>query len=145
MQEQNYNGNTTFNRFSSKSVAKNYFSFVGRTLAEENLHGFSFKKPKMRNDPSLDPYNPQRIELPLYFNTPKRKDDLVDIRKYRTKSDKPEDQPKNSSFINNPSALNMSYGDSVERLICKKRLKDYDLLAFACKRANKMRVFFFNI
>lgn len=44
------------------------------------------------------------------------------------------------SFINNSSALNMSYADSYNRIAASKRLKDYSLLAFACKRANKLRV-----
>ena len=38
------------------------------------------------------------------------------------------------------SALNMSYADSYNRLAAQKRLKDYNILAFACKRAGKSRV-----
>eukprot|EP00826_Nyctotherus_ovalis_P046676 TRINITY_DN5306_c0_g2_i2.p2 TRINITY_DN5306_c0_g2~~TRINITY_DN5306_c0_g2_i2.p2 ORF type:complete len:190 (+),score=29.17 TRINITY_DN5306_c0_g2_i2:227-796(+) len=123
-----------------QSVAKQYYSFVGRTLAEENLHGFSFKKSRKRGDTSLNPYSPQRIELPLYFNTPKRKDDLVNVKRYKTKSD--EVETKKSPYLNNQSALNMFCADSGEQLMFKKRLKDYNLLAFACKRANKTRVAF---
>jgi len=119
-----------------QSIAKQYYSFVGRTLAEENLHGFSFKKSRRRGDSTLNPYSPQRIELPLYFNTPKRKDDLVNIRRYKPKSE----ENKNSPYLNNQSALNMFCADSGEQLMFKKRLKDYSLLAFACKRANKTRV-----
>lgn len=37
------------------------------------------------------------------------------------------------------SALNMSYIDSYNRLAAKKRLKDYAILSFACKRAGKSR------
>ena len=106
-------------------------------MAEENLHGFSFKKNKKKTDAIMNPYTPQRIELPLYFNTPKRKDDLLDAGKYKTKADTTK---RNGSFIDNPSALNMSYTDSADRILSKKRLQDYDLLAFACKRANKLRV-----
>ena len=109
-----------------------------RSLAEENLHGFSFKKSKKRGDSVLDPYSPQRIELPLYFNTPKRMDNLVNIRRYKTKSE--EDQSNKSPYLNNQSALNMFCTDSGEQLLFKKRLKDYNMLAFACKRANKTRV-----
>jgi hypothetical protein len=119
-----------------QSVAKQYYSFVGRTLAEENLHGFSFKKSRRRGDTSLNPYSPQRIELPLYFNTPKRKDDLVNIRRYKPKSE----ESKKSPYLNNQSAFNMFCADSGEQLMFKKRLRDYNLLAFACKRANKTRV-----
>ncbi len=84
---------------------------------------------------SMNPYAPQRIELPLYFNTPMRKDDLVDPGKYRAKSKAGAD----TSFINNESALNMSYVEPSERILYQKRLKDYSILAFACKRANKLR------
>jgi hypothetical protein len=33
----------------------------------------------------------------------------------------------------------MSYSDSYNRIAATKRLKDYDMLAFACKRAGKSR------
>jgi len=33
----------------------------------------------------------------------------------------------------------MSYTDSYNRIAAQKRLKDYDILAFACKRAGKSR------
>ena len=33
----------------------------------------------------------------------------------------------------------MSYSDSYNRIAAQKRLKDYDMLAFACKRAGKSR------
>ncbi len=129
-------------RAPAQAVAKQYFSFVGRTLAEENLYGFSFKRGRRRADASMDPYSPQRIELPLYFNTPKRRDNFLDPHKYRVRAEveDSEDNPNNSSYINNQSALNMSYADSVDRILSKKRLKDYDLLALACKRAEKGRV-----
>lgn len=102
------------------------------------MRGFNFKKNNKRADTSMDPYVPQRIELPLYFNTPKRKDDLLNSRKYKMKS--PEKPDLNDSYINHQSALNMSYADSADSVLSKKRLKDYALLAFACKRANKPRV-----
>ena len=127
-------------RASGQSTAKQHFSLVGRTLAEENLHGFSFKKKRATNEGSLNPYCPQRIELPLYFNTPRRKDDLIDSTKYRTVRRSAAGRPRDPSFINHASALNMSCIDSADRIISKKRLQDYALLAFACKRANKLRV-----
>jgi hypothetical protein len=37
------------------------------------------------------------------------------------------------------SGLNMSYTDSYNRITAQKRLKDYNILAFACKRAGKSR------
>jgi hypothetical protein len=45
----------------------------------------------------------------------------------------------NGSFVSNTSALNMSYNDSYNRLAAQKRMKDYSILAFACKRAGKSR------
>jgi len=33
----------------------------------------------------------------------------------------------------------MSYADSYNRIAAQKRLKDYDILAFACRRAGKSR------
>ena len=127
-------------RISAQLTAKDHFSLVGRTLAEENLHGFSFKKKRATNESSLNPYCPQRIELPLYFNTPRRKDDLINSTKYRTNCRTAVGRPRDTSFINHSSALNMSCVDSADRIISKKRLRDYALLAFACKRANKLRV-----
>jgi len=41
--------------------------------------------------------------------------------------------------MNNNSGLTMSYTDSYNRIAASKRLKDYDILAFACKRAGKSR------
>ena len=41
--------------------------------------------------------------------------------------------------MNNKSALDMSYTDSYNRIAAMKRLKDYKILAFACKRAGKSR------
>lgn len=37
------------------------------------------------------------------------------------------------------SGLQMSYSDSYNRISAQKRLKDYEMLAFACKRAGKSR------
>ena len=47
-----------------------------KTLAEENLKGFRLKNMQKENDLPLRVNNPQRIELPIYFNTPKRKEDI---------------------------------------------------------------------
>ena len=37
------------------------------------------------------------------------------------------------------AGLQMSYSDSYNRIAAQKRLKDYDILAFACRRAGKSR------
>jgi tetratricopeptide (TPR) repeat protein len=99
-----------------------------KTLAEENLRGFRLKSLQKENDLPLRVNCPQRIELPMYFNTPRRKEDI--LSNYRLKS-------KMQSMKD--SALNMSYIDSYNRLAARKRLKDYAILSFACKRAGKSR------
>ena len=42
-------------------------------------------------------------------------------------------------MLTNGAGLQMSYKDSYNRIAAQKRLKDYDILAFACKRAGKSR------
>ena len=37
------------------------------------------------------------------------------------------------------AGLDMCYADQYNMIAAKKRLKDYDILAFACKRAGKSR------
>ena len=77
-----------------------------KTLAEENLRGFKLRNIQKENDTSLRTNCPQRIELPIYFNTPKRKEDIFAHKR---------EQNKSSSFMKD-SALNMSYKDSYNRL-----------------------------
>ena len=48
-----------------------------KTLAEENLKGFRLKNLQKESDLPLRVNQPQRIELPVYFNTPKRKEDII--------------------------------------------------------------------
>ena len=48
-----------------------------KTLAEENLKGFRLKNLQKESDLPLRVNQPQRIELPIYFNTPKRKEDII--------------------------------------------------------------------
>ena len=43
------------------------------------------------------------------------------------------------AVLKNNSGLNMSYSDAYNRIAAQKRLKDYNILAFACKRAGKSR------
>ena len=76
----------------------------------------------------------QRIELPIYFNTPKRKEDIISKKRLMEKNAHLE-----KNIMNNNSGLTMSYTDSYNRIAAQKRLKDYDILAFACKRAGKSR------
>ena len=78
--------------------------------------------------------NAQRIELPIYFNTPKRKEDIISKKRLIEKNSQLE-----KNIMGNNSGLTMSYTDSYNRIAAQKRLKDYDILAFACKRAGKSR------
>jgi len=98
-----------------------------KTLAEENLKGFKARNMSKENDISLRTNCPQRIELPIYFNTPQWKEDIFSTNQLKEKA----------KATGNSSALNMSYQDSYNRLAAQKRLKDYSILSFACKRAGK--------
>ena len=44
-----------------------------------------------------------------------------------------------NQMLSKNAGLQMSYSDSYNRIAAQKRLKDYDILAFACKRAGKPR------
>lgn len=88
----------------------------------------------------MDPNKPQRIQLPEYYNTPLRKDYRLNMTKYIAMKKDRSGNEKYGSYINHSSALNMSYSDQADRIISQKRLKDYTLLAFACKRGNLLRV-----
>ena len=48
-----------------------------KTLAEENLKGFRLKNIQKDGDIPLRVNQPQRIELPIYFNTPRRQEDII--------------------------------------------------------------------
>lgn len=45
----------------------------------------------------------------------------------------------NKKMVTDNAGLQMSYSDSYNRIAAQKRLKDYNILAFACKRAGKSR------
>jgi len=72
--------------------------------------------------------------LPIYFNTPKRKEDIISKKRLMEKNPGLE-----KNIMKNNSGLTMSYTDSYNRIAAQKRLKDYEILAFACKRAGKSR------
>lgn len=105
-----------------------------KTLAEENLKGFRLRNLQKESDLPLRVNQPQRIELPIYFNTPKRKEDII-LKKRLTNNA----AELTASVLKNNSGLNMAYADSYNRIAAQKRLKDYNILAFACKRAGKSR------
>lgn len=56
-----------------------------KTLAEENLKGFRLKNLQKESDLPLRVNMPQRIELPIYFNTPKRKEDIMAVKRLKDK------------------------------------------------------------
>ena len=105
-----------------------------KTLAEENLKGFRLRNLQKESDLPLRVNQPQRIELPIYFNTPKRKEDVINKKRLIEKNNSLE-----KNIMANNSGLTMSYTDSYNRIAAQKRLKDYEILAFACKRAGKSR------
>jgi hypothetical protein len=56
-----------------------------KTLAEENLKGFKLKNLQKESDIPLRVNQAQRIELPIYFNTPKRKEDIFSKQRQKDK------------------------------------------------------------
>ena len=98
------------------------------------MKGFRLRNLQKESDLPLRINQAQRIELPIYFNTPKRKEDIISKKRLIEKN-----QSLEKDIMNNNSGLTMSYTDSYNRIAAKKRLKDYDILAFACKRAGKSR------
>lgn len=56
-----------------------------KTLAEENLKGFRLKNLQKESDLPLRVNQAQRIELPIYFNTPKRKEDIISTKRLKDK------------------------------------------------------------
>lgn len=104
--------------------------FPSRTLAEDNMSGYFSNKNKTDAFPH-EITRPQRIELPVYFNTPRR------YSITRPKSP-PKPQNVNNSF-RNPNGSFQSGLDLDKKTTVMKRLKDYNMLAFACKRAGKTR------
>jgi tetratricopeptide (TPR) repeat protein len=72
----------------------------------------------------MAPSQPHRIELPLFFNTPSRVVEQTSVlnRTANEEEHKGRDKVDNGTYI------------SVMR-----RLKDYEMLAFGCRRAGKVR------
>jgi hypothetical protein len=56
-----------------------------KTLVEENLKGFRLRNLQKESDLPLRVNQPQRIELPIYFNTPKRKEDIISKKRLNNK------------------------------------------------------------
>ena len=97
-----------------------------RTIAEENLNVNSIKNEPLGNNrfekfPALK--KPLRVELPSYFNTPQRTNFTIITTEFGAK--------RSSLPAIKPTI------DSEEQLRVRKRLKDYQLLAQACKRGKK--------
>ena len=96
-----------------------------RTIADENLQGAKNKHgsatDRIQRFPDLK--RPLRVELPAYFNTPCR----LELKE-------PETETKTLPGIR-PNLV-----EAEERIRIQKRLRDYQLLALACKRAKKPKV-----
>ena len=82
-----------------------------KTLAEENLRGFRLRNLQKESDLPLRVNQAQRIELPIYFNTPKRKEDIISKKRLIEKN-----QSLEKNIMNNNSGLTMSYSDSYNRI-----------------------------
>lgn len=82
-----------------------------KTLAEENLKGFRLRNLQKESDLPLRVNQPQRIELPIYFNTPKRKEDIISKKRLTNKG-----AELTASVLKNNSGLNMAYADSYNRI-----------------------------
>ena len=102
--------------------AKKYTpKYPSRTLAEDNMSGhLSNHGPSFPHELT----KPQRIELPVYFNTPRR---FVPPR------------PISPTGKQNANQTFHQCVDLEKTTTITKRLKDYSMLAFACKRAGKTR------
>ena len=106
----------SLNKSAHNRLERSFTTKMG-TLAEEN-EVRHFNKP--RNSEAVVPSLPQRIELPLFFNTPCRR---PNSHLNKTTRDVQEDEKvQNDIYI---SAL--------------RRLKDYEMLAFGCRRGGKIR------
>jgi len=79
--------------------------------------------------------------LPKYFNIPQRKDYLLSKSKLKNFMHQSKSIGKKSIIDKkNINLINMSYTDHYDLNVTKKRLKDYQILAEACRRANKYKV-----
>ncbi|CAG9314723.1 unnamed protein product [Blepharisma stoltei] len=111
------------------SKYRNYTpKFPSRTLAEDNMEGHFSNRSKAELFPH-EITKPQRIELPVYFNTPRR---------FSITRPKSPPKPVNNLF-KNPNQSFQNALDLEKTTTVMKRLKDYNMLAFACKRAGKTR------
>ena len=105
---------------SSHQPALNRSFRIGASLAEENeVRSFN----KQRNNRSMAPSQPHRIELPLFFNTPARTAEQHSLLN-RTANDEDRKEDKIDNAIH---------------VTVLRRLKDYEMLAFGCRRAGKVR------
>ena len=94
---------------------------IGGSLAEENeVKQFN----RQRNNRSMAPSQPHRIELPLFFNTPSR---VINDNSLLNKTANEEDN-KGKEKVDNGTYISVM-----------RRLKDYEMLAFGCRRAGKVR------
>lgn len=104
--------------------------YPSRTLAEENM-SFALSSKSRTDNLQHELNKPQRIELPIYFNTPRRFGNSTRTSSTRSSS--------NTRGSGNTSFLNISNIESDKKVCTIRRLRDYSMLAFACKRGGKAR------
>lgn len=92
------------------------------------MHGTSVKHSARSNGTENFPdlQKPLRIELPSYFNTPRR----FDIP----------DPTTEATDLPNINPVYHNIMEAEEKIRVQKRLKDYKLIAVACKRGKKPKV-----
>ena len=100
-----------------------------KSLAEHNLKDSSnFQKA---GDVYLRANHAQRISLPVFFNTPRRTEDIISKKRFND---------YNQSIIEKShSGRTMCLIDSYNRLAASSRARDYAMLSEACNRAGKPR------
>eukprot|EP01016_Furgasonia_blochmanni_P032392 TRINITY_DN3341_c0_g1_i8.p1 TRINITY_DN3341_c0_g1~~TRINITY_DN3341_c0_g1_i8.p1 ORF type:complete len:417 (+),score=55.72 TRINITY_DN3341_c0_g1_i8:161-1411(+) len=99
-----------------------------KPLAEDNMVRYFRKSASPVRSRQRSVNQPQRLELPLYFNTPFR---------FNAPAKTPAKEKRaNVSFsqLDLPPSV-----DSDVKLNATKRYRDYSILAFACKRAGKVK------
>lgn len=89
---------------------------------------------------------PQRIELPLFFNTPCRNKEIrvKHLRGHSMTQEKSQDINTNDITMADDSGrkdknIHIKNADTQVHLASLRRLRDYSVLAFACRRAGKTR------
>ncbi|CAD8052583.1 unnamed protein product [Paramecium primaurelia] len=111
-------------RNSQNKSHRNYSVRPTSSMAEENQVR-NFRLFSQTQGCSITTNQPQRIELPCFFNTPAR---FKNMNKNKIQLSEKQNDPKS-----------LQTPELCIYLQAQRRLKDYEMLAFACKRAGKIK------